>query len=56
MSQLYKIKQAGLDFYHVKPGQTIASIGGQCCHIEADFAATTHSANFLFRRYQFCKI
>ncbi len=40
MAHLYKIKQAELDFYHFKPGQTIASIGAQCCHIEAAYAAT----------------
>lgn len=46
MAHLYKVKQAELDFYHFKPGQTIASIGAQCCHIEAAFAATTDSVTF----------
>jgi len=46
MSHLYKVKQAELDFYHFKPGQTIASIGAQCCHIEGAFAATTDSVTF----------
>ena len=46
MAHLYKIKQAELDFYHFKPGQTIASIGAQCCHIEAAYAATTDSVIF----------
>jgi len=46
MAYLYIIKQANLDFYHFKPGQTIASIGAQCCHIEAAYAATTDSIIF----------
>ena len=46
MAHLYKIKQAELDFYHFKPGQTVASIGAQCCHIEAAYAATTDSVIF----------
>lgn len=46
MAHLYKLKQAELDFYHFKPGQTIASIGAQCCHIEAAYAATTDSVIF----------
>jgi SAM-dependent methyltransferase len=46
MAHLYKIKQAELDFYNFKSGQTIASIGAQCCHIEAAYAATTDSVTF----------
>ena len=46
MAHLYKIKQAELDFYHFKTGQTIASIGGQCYHIEAACAATNVSITF----------
>jgi SAM-dependent methyltransferase len=46
MTHLYKVKQAELDFYHFKPGQTVASIGAQCCHIEAAFAATSDSVIF----------
>src|SRR4030095_12515082 len=46
MTHLYKLKQAELDFYSFKPGQTIASIGAQCCHIEAAYAATTDSVVF----------
>ena len=46
MAHLYKIKQAELDFYHFKSGQTIASIGAQCGHWEAAYAATTDSATF----------
>ena len=46
MAHLYKIKQPELDFYHFKSGQTVASIGAQCCHIEAAYAATTDSVTF----------
>ena len=46
MAHLYKIKQAELDFYQFKPGQTIASIGAQCCHWEAAYAAVTDSVTF----------
>jgi len=35
MGHLYKIKQAELDFYQFKPGQTVASIGAGCTHWEA---------------------
>lgn len=46
MVHLYKIKQAELDFYQFKSGQTVARIGAQCCHIEAAYAATTDSVTF----------
>ena len=46
MAHLYKIKQVELDFYRFQPGQTVASIGAQCCHIEGAFAATTDSITF----------
>ena len=46
MAHLYKVKQAELDFYHFKSGQTVASIGAQCCHWEAAYAATTDSVIF----------
>ena len=46
MAHLYKIKQAELDFYHFKAGQTVASIGAQCCHWEAAYAATSDSVTF----------
>ena len=46
MTHLYKIKQAELDFYQFTRGQTTASIGAQCCHIEAAYAATTDSVTF----------
>jgi len=39
MAHLGKIKQSELDFYDFKSGQTIASIGAQCCHWEAAYAA-----------------
>jgi ubiquinone/menaquinone biosynthesis C-methylase UbiE len=46
MAHLYKLKQAELDFYDFKPGETVASIGAQCCHWEAAYAATTDSLTF----------
>jgi hypothetical protein len=46
MAHLYKIKQAELDFYGFKSGQTIASIGAQCCHWEGAYASTTDSVSF----------
>lgn len=46
MVHLYKVRQAELDFYQFKSGQTVASIGAQCCHIEAAYAATTDSVTF----------
>ena len=46
MAHLFKIKQVELDFYQFKSGQSIASIGAQCCHWEAAYAATTDSVTF----------
>jgi SAM-dependent methyltransferase len=46
MAHLYKIKQTELDFYNFKSGQTVASIGSQCSHWEAAYAATTDSITF----------
>jgi SAM-dependent methyltransferase len=46
MAHLNKVKQAELDFYHFQPGQTVASIGAQCCHWEAAYAAATDSITF----------
>jgi SAM-dependent methyltransferase len=46
MTHLYKIKQAELDFYQFISGQTVASVGAQCCHWEAAYAATTDSVTF----------
>ena len=46
IEHLRRIKQPELDFYDFKAGQTIASIGAQCCHWEAAYAATTDSVTF----------
>lgn len=46
MEQLYRQKQAELDFYDFRPGQVIASIGAQCGTWEAAFAAAKDSLLF----------
>lgn len=46
MDDLYRQKQQELDFYSFQPGQTVGSIGAQCSHWEAAFAATTDSIHF----------
>ena len=46
MDDLRKMQQKEIDFYSFRPGQTIASIGAQCCHWEAAYAATTDSVTF----------
>ena len=46
MDDLLKQKAKELDFYHFQAGQTVASIGAQCCHWEAAYAATTDSVDF----------
>jgi len=46
MADLQKIKQKEIAFYDFRSGQTIASIGAQCCHWEAAYAATTDSITF----------
>jgi hypothetical protein len=46
MDLLRKIKQKEIGFYDLKPGQTVASIGAQCCHWEAAYASMTDSVNF----------
>ena len=46
MDHLLKVKQKEIGFYDFKAGQTIASIGAQCCHWEAAYAATTDSIIF----------
>lgn len=46
MDDLFKQKQPELDFYQFRPGQTVASIGAQCCHWEAVYAAATDSVYF----------
>jgi|SRR6185369_5758000 len=43
---LYKQQGAAIDFYHFQSGQTIASIGAQCCHWEAAYAAASDSLDF----------
>lgn len=46
LDDLYRQKQQELDFYDFQHGQTVASIGAQCSHWEAAFAATTDSIHF----------
>ncbi len=46
MEDLYRQKQVELDFYRFKPHQFVASIGAQCSHWEAAYAATTDSIHF----------
>jgi len=46
MKDLFRQKQKELGFYDFKPGQTVASIGAQCCHWEAAYAAGTDSILF----------
>ena len=46
MEDLYRQKQAELDFYGFHSRQVVASIGAQCGHWEAAFAATTDSIHF----------
>ena len=40
------MQQKEIAFYDFRSGQTIASIGAQCCHWEAAYAATTDSVTF----------
>lgn len=46
MDDLYRQKQEELDFYQFRPGQVVASIGAQCCHWEATYAAASDSIRF----------
>jgi len=46
MDHLVKVKQKEIGFYDFRAGQTVASIGAQCCHWEAAYAATTDSITF----------
>lgn len=46
IEDLLRQKQAELDFISFQPGQTVASIGAQCGHWEAAFAAVTDSIHF----------
>src|SRR5437762_14377658 len=43
---LYKQQGSTLKFYNFLPGQTIASIGAQCCHWEAAYAAASDRLDF----------
>ena len=46
MADLFKMQQKEIGFYDFRSGQTIASIGAQCGHWEAAYAATTDSVTF----------
>ena len=46
MDDLHLQKEKELDFYAFESGQVVASIGAQCCHWEAAYAATTDSVTF----------
>jgi len=46
MDDLHKMQQKEIGFYDFRSGQTIASIGAQCSHWEAAYAATTDSVTF----------
>jgi len=46
MADLLKIQQQEISFYNFRSGQTVASIGAQCSHWEAAYAATTDGVTF----------
>lgn len=46
MDDFYRQKQAELDFYGFQPRQVVGSIGAQCGHWEASFAASTENVRF----------
>jgi len=46
IDDIFKQRREELKFYDFRAKQTIASIGAQCCHWEAAFAATTDSMVF----------
>lgn len=46
MDHLLQQKAKELAFYNFRPGQTVASIGAQCCNWEAAYAAATDSVLF----------
>lgn len=46
MDALFKQKGNELSFYDFRRGQTVASIGAQCSHWEAAYAAATDSVQF----------
>lgn len=54
MEDLYRQKQAEFDFYRFQPRQVVASIGAQCGHWEAAYAASTDSLNFYLEDIDTC--
>jgi hypothetical protein len=46
MDDLYHQKKREIDFYQFRPGQKVASIGAQCGHWEAVYAATADNVDF----------
>jgi SAM-dependent methyltransferase len=46
MESLHHQQGTTLAFYNFLPGQVVASIGAQCCHWEAAYAATVDSVHF----------
>lgn len=46
MESLRQRQYRELEFFNFHPGQTVASIGAQCGHFEAAYAATTDSVRF----------
>ena len=46
MDDLLKMQRQEIGFYDFRSGQTIASIGAQCCFWEGAYAATTDSVTF----------
>lgn len=46
MESLRQRQYRELEFFNFQPGQTVASIGAQCGHFEAAYAATTDSVHF----------
>lgn len=46
LEDLRKQRGAELDFYRFRAGQSVASIGAQCCHWEAAYAAVSDSLFF----------
>lgn len=46
MDDLVKQKEKELLFYNFKSGQTVGSVGAQCCHWEAAYAAASDGISF----------
>lgn len=46
LESLHKQQDSILQFYNFQSGQTIASIGAQCCNWEAAYAAVSDNLNF----------